>query len=790
MKSFTHINAQSVEDAVTLLKDYRGKAKLMAGGTDLLGILKDNILPVYPEVIINLKTIRGLDSIKEDAKGLKIGALARLKDIAESATVQKSYKLLAEAAEAVATPQIRNMGTIAGNLCQDVRCWYYRYPHQIGGRILCYLKGGTSCYALTGENQYNSIFGASRAAHPSCSAECPGNMDIPAYLCKVREGDLRGAAKILLAANPMPSITGRVCPHACEADCHRGDFDEPVSIRSIERFMGDYILENVNKLIRPPRADTGKRVAIVGSGPAGLAAAYYLRMAGHRITVFDRMGKAGGMLAYGIPAYRLPKDIVARVVKMIENAGVDFKLSVDVGKDVTLEDLRKRFDSIFIASGAWEPLSIGLRGEELTKSGLEFLRNINGAVEEVAGKRIVVIGGGNVAVDAGITAKRLGAKEVILACVESREQMPALEGEIQQALEEGVTVMPSRGPRRVLKSDGKVKGIELIRCTSVFDNEGNFAPTFDAAVKERVEADQIILAVGQRADLAFIDPAWSLDIKRGLVVVDKETQGTSIPGIFAGGDVASGPATVSEAIAAGRRAGWAIDLYLKGAREHAAGRYKKTVDPFLKFNPQWLKMSRTETQMLPIATRSIDAEDVRGLGREGVEREANRCLNCGCVSVNASDIAVVLLAIDAKIKIAGPRGMRTIPIQDFFGTARNVLEADEMVVEIRVPRPPVKARQAFLKFRLRKAVDFPIVSVASLMTVEGGVCKDVRIALGAVAPTPIRATKTEEALRGKAIDEVTAEGAAEAAVVGALPLDKNSYKVEITKTLVKRAILS
>ena len=180
-------------------------------------------------------------------------------------------------------------------------------------------------------------------------------MDIPSYLSKIREGNLPEAAKILLNTNPIPSITGRVCPHFCEQECNRGEFDESVSIRDIERFMGDYILENANEIIKPPETDTGKSVAIVGSGPAGLSAAYYLRMSGHRVTVFDRMEEPGGMLAYGIPAYRLPKDIVRRVVKTIENTGVEFKLKVDVGKDVTVDDLKKDFDSVFIASGAWKP---------------------------------------------------------------------------------------------------------------------------------------------------------------------------------------------------------------------------------------------------------------------------------------------------------------------------------------------------------------------------------------------------------------------------------------------------
>jgi NADPH-dependent glutamate synthase beta subunit-like oxidoreductase len=791
MKSFNHVNVKTSDEAVELLKRYKGKARLMAGGTDLLGVLKDKLLPDYPEAIINIKTIPGLDYIKEDTRGLEIGALAKLADIAESPVVKGKYKLLAEAAEAVATPQIRRMGTIGGNLCQDLRCWYYRYPHQVGGRILCYLKGGNSCYALTGENQYHSIFGGSRVGDPPCSSDCPGTVDIPSYLSKVRKGDLHEAAEIVLSANPMPSVTGRVCPHFCEQGCNRDEFDESVSVRNIERFMGDYILENAHEIIKPPETDSGRSVAIVGSGPAGLSAAYFLRMSGHRVTVFERMEEPGGMLAYGIPAYRLPKDIVRRVVKAIENAGVEFKLKVDVGRDVTVEDLKKDFDSVFLASGAWSQPSIGLVGEELTKSGLEFLTNVNRGAKEVPGKRVLVIGGGNVAVDVGITALRLGAEEVTLACLESREEMPALEWEIEQAVEEGVKLMPSWGPYRVLESDGKVMGIELVRCASVFDNEGYFAPTFDNAVKEKVEADQIIMAIGQTTDLSFVDPEWSLEVARGLIVADQETQGTNIPGIFAGGEVTSGPATVIEAISDGQRAAIAIGRYLKGTGAQAENRDEKMVKPFLKFNSEYLNMaSRVEAPKLPIGERSLDIEDTLGLSLSEIETEANRCFNCGCVAVNSSDIAVVLLALDAKLKIAGPRSVREIPIEDFFDSVGNVLEADEMVTEIQVPQPPDRAKQTFLKFRLRKAIDFPIVSVASVITIGGGVCEDARIVLGAVAPRPIRATEAEQTLNGKTINAVTAEAASEAAAIGAVPLNNNAYKVEITKTLVKRAILS
>jgi NADPH-dependent glutamate synthase beta subunit-like oxidoreductase len=779
MKAFEHVDAGTVNEAVASLQT--GKAKLIAGGTDLLSTLKDRILPEYPETVVNIKTIPGLDEIKEAGGVLKIGALAKLEAIAQSPIVEKKYSILAEAAKAVATPQIRRMGTIGGNLCQDVRCWYYRYPHSVGGRIFCYLKGGKGCYALTRENQNHSIFGGLRDARPPCASTCPGGVDIPGYLSRIREGDLAGAAARLLESNPIPAVTGRVCPHFCEQQCNRGDYDEAVSVRDIERFMGDYILDNAAEIIKAPKAESGQSVAIVGSGPGGLAAAYYLRMAGHRVTVFERREEAGGMLAYVIPSYRLPKDVVRRAVKAIEATGVEFKCKVDIGKDITLESLKKDYDAVFIASGAWEPVSIGLEGEEVTRFGMDFLVDVKLGLKEVPGKKVLVIGGGNAAVDVAVTALRLGAEEAVMACLESREEMPALPWEIEVAEEQGVKMMPSWGPKRVLKSGDRVKGMELVRCSSVFDKEGRFAPVLDDSVKETVEADQIMMAVGYGTDLGFVQ---SLKTERGLIVVNPETQATGEAGVFAGGAVTHGPATVIEAIAAGKRAAAAMNAYLGRKKTEA-----EADNSLLKFNNDCLKPTRrVEMPKLSVAQRSVEAEDALGLGAKEIEGEANRCFNCGCVSAFSSDMGVVLMALGAKLKIARPKGERTVPVEEFFASLRHGLEADEVVTAIEIPPPPAKARQSFLKFRLREAIDFPIVSLASLIEVEGGVCSGARIVLGAVAPKPLRATKAEEAIKGKALDAKTAEAAAEAAVSGAIALSENAYKVEVTKSLVKKAL--
>ena len=790
MKSFNHINAKTVNEAVGLPGKYKGKAKWIAGGTDLLGALKDRILPDYPAAIINIKTIPGLDYIQEDARGLKIGALTKLEDIVESPIVQEKYKVLAEATESVATPQIRRMGTIGGNLCQDLRCWYYRYPHQIGGRFLCYLKGGKGCYALTRENQYHSIFGGSREASPPCSSACPGAVDIPSYLSKIREGDLLEAAKMLLDVNPLPSITGRVCPHFCEQDCNRGELDESVSIRDIERFIGDFVLENKKEIIktRTGKKKTGKKVAIVGSGPAGLTAAYYLARSGHAVTVFEASSEPGGMMRAGIPDFRLPKDILDAEIDKIRKAGVDIKVNTRIQSIQSL--FRQGYDAIFLALGASHSTKMGIKGEQFpgVMDGMSFLRAANLGEKVSLGERVAVIGGGNTAIDSARAALRLGAKEVTVIYRRTRAEMPAGRDEIEEALHEGVDIVFLAAPVKISRGEGQLK----LTCTQMElgepDASGRRRPVPIKDSEFSMDFDSIITAIGQIPD---IPSQLGLRGRRDHTLrVDLNTQATDRRGAWAGGDVVTGPATVIAAIAAGKRAAISMNSYLKGGAE-TEDKGRTTLQPFLRFSRECLeRTSKAKMPTLPISERKISVEDALGLGLSEVETEANRCFNCSCVGVNASDIAVVLMALDAKVKISGKGGARTIPIGDFFGSLGNVLGEDEILTEIQVPRPPDRSKQTFLKFRLRESVDFGVVSVASVITRSNGVCEGARIALGAVAPRPIRVKEAEQTLQGKPINLATAEAASVAAVTGVLPLGMNEYKVEITKALVKRAILS
>ena len=787
MKHFKYQTPETFGEAAEILKaSHPGQAAVMAGGTDLLGVLKDELLLEYPETIVALRDIPGTSYVKKEDGAVKIGAMTTLDEIENDETLKAdSLKAVSAAAYSVASPIIRTRATIGGNLCQDVRCWFYRYPGQVGGTLPCMRKGGSECFAIRGDNRYHSVFGGMKACKTPCSAECPAGTDIPNYMAHYRKGDLEGAARILMQANPLPMMTSRVCAHTCQTKCNRCSTDEAVAIHSVERVVGDYIMAHLDEFYKAPAKETGKKIALIGAGPAGLAAAYYLRNAGHTVTVYDAMEEPGGCLMYAIPNFRLPREYVRTIVKAIEKMGVKFVCGTKLGENLQISELTEANDKIFIATGAWKRPVLGFDGEEFTEFGLQFLVDVNKWVNKKERNHVLVVGGGNVSMDVAITAKRLGAKSVTLCCLEQRHEMPASAEEVERAEEEGVVIKNGWGPVRVKYEGQKIQGMTLRACTALRDETGRFNPTYDDATTLDVDADSILLATGQRVDLSFLDNELTLAMNRGLITVEPETQRSSDPKVNAGCDAVTGPTTVIKGIASGRRAAEAINDELGAdnpARDEQQG--------FLRFDRETASLKTANNgHNVDAAARRIDKEDSTSLTYEEGLEEAKRCMNCGCYSVNASDLSPVMVMMDATVKTSLGR---EIAVADFFCTNLKSyanLEQGEVVTELVIPEKEGYVT-GYEKFRMRSSIDFSMASLAWAYRLEGGQIADIRLVLGAVAPVPVRLFKVEEFLRGKVPTAEIAAEAGEMATEGTESMGHNDYKIDEIRTFVRRLVES
>ena len=465
-----------------------------------------------------------------------------------------------------------------------------------------------------------------------CKATCPAHVSVQGYIALINQGKYREALELFKEAHPFPAICGRVCHHPCEDICTRSDVDEPLAIQYLHRFLADLDLASENRYIPEVKEKRDEKVAIIGSGPAGLTAAYYLTKEGYQVTVFEKLPVAGGMMVVGIPEYRLPRDIIASEIQVIQDMGVQVKTEVAFGEDITLESLRKDgFQALFLATGLHRSLKLNVEGEDLPGviKGIEFLRDVALGNPVSVGKRVVVIGGGNVAIDVALTAKRVGAQDVTLVCLERREEMPAWDYEIEEALEEGVTIVNSLGPSRFLERNGDLSGIEFKCCTCVFDENGVFCPEYDETDLSEMEADTLIVAIGQAADLSFAEKE-GIAATRGLEA-DPITLQTPIEGVFAGGDAFYGPKSVVEAVACGKDAAESIDRYLNG-RDLKEGReqdwsYEK---PDTEREPH---LRRTPMRSIPVEEREGNFKEISlGFTEQETRAEAQRCMKCGICS--------------------------------------------------------------------------------------------------------------------------------------------------------------
>ena len=476
-----------------------------------------------------------------------------------------------------------------------------------------------------------------------CRAGCPGEVDIPTYLKLVSIGKYQEAAEVIASKLPFPSVLGKVCFHPCEVDCKRGevskvlkDQSEPISIRMIKDFaMSNSTLPSLEKT----KKKTGKKVAVVGSGPAGLSAAYFLALKGHDVTVYEKENKVGGMLRYGIPRYRLPSDILEKDLSRILESGMEIKTNTTIGKDITIESIQNNgADAVFLSVGLSRSKSLPVPGIEFenVQNGIEFLNKMaknDIKTDRFKSKTMVIIGGGNVAVDAARTAIRLKTEKVTLVCLEKRDEMPAYSWEIKEAEEEGVKIKNEWGIIKIekMETNKDLCKVELKKCTSVFNDKSEFSPEYDESTKENISGNEVIVCIGQEVDTDFQnDEINKIIFSKDTIQVNKDTLETNIDSVFAGGDIVSGPASVIDAVGQGRKAARSIDSFLggDGIIDFKEDLHKNT-DMYIGREEGFCKLEREPILFTDIETRKANFDLVELTFEENAARkEAGRCFQC------------------------------------------------------------------------------------------------------------------------------------------------------------------
>ncbi len=511
-----------------------------------------------------------------------------------------------------------------------------------------------------------------KGRYSPCRVECPAGLSIDDFLYLIAQHKYKEALELVRISFPFAGILGRVCTHACEKVCERGQVDEPISIRAAHRFLADYELQSGRVKSTPVDISKEEKIGIIGAGPSGLACAYDLIRRGHPVTVFEAAPKPGGMMRYGIPEYRLPRNILDNEISSIQEFGVEIRTNTRIKNVEELFDTG--YKAVFIGSGCWTSLKLNVSGEDAQGviPAVAFLEQANSGETVELGDRVVVIGGGSVAIDAARLSKRLGAEEVNLICLESSDltceiRMPAQDLEIEQAKEEGVIVHDSLGVAQIVSSNGRVSAVETAECVSVFDSEGIFAPRYGDGPAPTIETETVIVAIGQKPN-ADLFPELE-KTPSGMIKVDSETLETSVAGVFAGGDVVTGPTDVVSSTAAGKEAAISIGLLLSGMdMKEARPPQFKAVEDIPKEGVQ-----KTNRQVVPIlepAKRMTFDEVELGFDEEMVNQEAKRCLHCSIYA--EKDAADTLEVRGNGILISQGAYVHSLPIEAGFVGADNV----------------------------------------------------------------------------------------------------------------------
>jgi NADPH-dependent glutamate synthase beta subunit-like oxidoreductase/Na+-translocating ferredoxin:NAD+ oxidoreductase RNF subunit RnfB len=473
-----------------------------------------------------------------------------------------------------------------------------------------------------------------------CKSECPAHIAVQGYIKMASQERYKDALELIKKENPFPAICGRICPRKCETACTRAGVDEALAVDEVKKFVAEQDLKAEHRFVPERRAQRAEKIAVIGAGPAGLSCAYFLAVDGYQVTVFEKQKKLGGMLTLGIPSFRLGKEIVNAEIDILKELGVEFKEGVEVGTDVTIPELRKKgYKAFYAAIGAQAGRNLGIDGEDAVGSmtGVDFLRRVSLGEDLKMEGPAIVIGGGNVAIDVARTAERIGATQIDMYCLENREEMPALEEEIEEALSEGIIINNSWGPKRILHENGRVVGVEFKKCISVFDENRRFSPKFDENDTKIVKTNNVLVSVGQGIDWGNLLKDSKMELNPNKTIkADPITYQTGEPDVFVGGDALTGPKFAIDAIALGKQGAVSVHRYVHGdslticrGREYHA--FDKTNIDMAGYD----RMPRQRALHVDGSKSKETFEDLRVTFTEDqIKKETERCLGCGATFVD------------------------------------------------------------------------------------------------------------------------------------------------------------